>query len=70
MEYTDGVEGASEGDTRERCDRGGMLMERLGFCDIPLSVVAVENRESGTRLGLLVISFDSMVSAAMRLLRR
>jgi len=54
----------------ERCDRGGMVMKRSGFCDIVLLVVAVEVWESETGLGLLVICFDPRASAVRRLLRR
>jgi len=70
VEYIDGVEGAGEGDPWERCDRAGIVMKRLGFCDILLSVVAVEASESETRLGELVVCFDSRASAARRLFRR
>ena len=70
VEYADGVEGAGERGMWEVCDRRGMAMERSGFCDILLSVVADGVWESETRLGLLVDFADSRTSTARRLLRR
>ena len=64
------MDGTGEGAVWERCDRGGIVIKRLGFCNILLSAVAVEASESETRLGELSVCVDSRASAAMRLLRR
>jgi len=66
------VEGTGEGAVWERCDRGGIVIKRSGFCNcnILLPAVVVEASESETRLGELFVCVDSRASVARRLLRR
>lgn len=64
------MEGTGEGAVWERCDRGGMVIKRSGFCNILLPAVVVEASESETRLGELFVCVDSRASAARRPFRR